>query len=555
MTEKRETLSRAAMGRAAAVGRPQAAGAPKRSLAAKLFRRTLPVVMLIVLLIQGSIAWITWTDQRRALERRAGVLTDLTAAAIATPLWYLDRTVFEPQVEALVSDRGFRYARVLDDNDEMLFETGTPPEPGSGAITVSRTIIEPQGHIKVGTLEVAFATGELNRIAILQVATAAFAVLLLTGALSITVQFAMRRLVVQPLGRMLRAMRQVEHKSWTTLDEPTDDELGQAAAAFNRMVAGLRAGDDARRLLEALQDAQAALVEKNVELETANRQVMESIRYARRIQEGILPDPAVLAPAMADIALLWEPLDVVGGDYCWMERRDGKCLILLADCTGHGVPGAFMTLVVASELKAILDVASMPAPDLILAELDRRLRARLRQDRPDPGGHDASDDGVDAAVCLYDEAAGTVAFAGAGLSLTVVGPDGVSSITGVRRSLGYRTLPPPGRIPVHLHQVRPGESFHLWTDGVTDHVGGPSRRLFGRRRMAALLASHADLPLADRLRALTAALDDWRGAEARRDDMTLVAFRPRLSGPLADGSTTAGHPAPTPTPTPTPDEP
>ncbi|MAD40664.1 MAG: serine phosphatase RsbU, regulator of sigma subunit [Tistrella sp.] len=554
MTEKRETLSRAAMG-GAAMGRVQAAGAPKRSLAAKLFRRTLPVVMLIVLLIQGSIAWITWTDQRRALERRAGVLTDLTAAAIATPLWYLDRTVFEPQVEALVSDQGFRYARVLDDNDEMLFETGTPPEPGSGVITVSRTIIEPQGHIKVGTLEVVFATGELNRIAILQVATAAFAVLLLTGALSITVQFAMRRLVVQPLGRMLRAMRQVEHKSWTTLDEPTDDELGQAAAAFNRMVAGLRAGDDARRLLEALQDAQAALVEKNVELETANRQVMESIRYARRIQEGILPDPAVLAPAMADIALLWEPLDVVGGDYCWMERRDGKCLILLADCTGHGVPGAFMTLVVASELKAILDVASMPAPDLILAELDRRLRARLRQDRPDPGGHDASDDGVDAAVCLYDEATGTVAFAGAGLSLTVVGPDGVSSITGVRRSLGYRTLPPPGRIPVHLHQVRPGESFHLWTDGVTDHVGGPSRRLFGRRRMAALLASHADLPLADRLRALTAALDDWRGAEARRDDMTLVAFRPRLPGPLADGSATAGLPTPTPTPTPTPDEP
>ena len=554
MTEKRETLSRAAMG-GAAMGRVQAAGAPKRSLAAKLFRRTLPVVMLIVLLIQGSIAWITWTDQRRALERRAGVLTDLTAAAIATPLWYLDRTVFEPQVEALVSDQGFRYARVLDDNDEMLFETGTPPEPGSGVITVSRTIIEPQGHIKVGTLEVVFATGELNRIAILQVATAAFAVLLLTGALSITVQFAMRRLVVQPLGRMLRAMRQVEHKSWTTLDEPTDDELGQAAAAFNRMVAGLRAGDDARRLLEALQDAQAALVEKNVELETANRQVMESIRYARRIQEGILPDPAVLAPAMADIALLWEPLDVVGGDYCWMERRDGKCLILLADCTGHGVPGAFMTLVVASELKAILDVASMPAPDLILAELDRRLRARLRQDRPDPGGHDASDDGVDAAVCLYDEATGTVAFAGAGLSLTVVGPDGVSSITGVRRSLGYRTLPPPGRIPVHLHQVRPGESFHLWTDGVTDHVGGPSRRLFGRRRMAALLASHADLPLADRLRALTAALDDWRGAEARRDDMTLVAFRPRLPGPLADGSATAGLPTPTPTQTPTPDEP
>ena len=226
MTEKRETLT------GAVIGRPPAAGAPKRSLAAKLFRRTLPVVMLIVLLIQGSIAWITWTDQRRALERRAGVLTDLTAAAIATPLWYLDRTVFEPQVEALVSDRGFRYARVLNDNDEMLFETGTPPEAGSGAITVSREIIEPQGHIKAGTLEVVFATDELNRIAILQVATAAFAVLLLTGALSITVQFAMRRLVVQPLGRMLRAMRQVEHKSWTTLDEPADDELGQAAAAF-----------------------------------------------------------------------------------------------------------------------------------------------------------------------------------------------------------------------------------------------------------------------------------------------------------------------------------
>lgn len=512
-------------------------GGPARSLAGKLFRRTLPVVVLVLLLIQGGIAWITWTDQRNALTHRAQIMAELTARAIATPIWYLDRTVFEPQVQALATDDGFRYARVFDELGKVLFQTGDAAAlNATDTIVVSRDIMEPKADLTVGRIELVIGTDELNRTAALLAMTALLAVLVLAAALSITVQIVMRRLVVKPLARMLAAMRQVERKSWVQLDDVGDDELGQAGAAFNRMVDGLRSGDDAKRLLAALQRAQSELVDKNQALEAANHQVMESIRYARRIQEGILPDATVLAPVMTEMAVLWEPLDLVGGDYCWMERRDGQALVLVADCTGHGVPGAFMTMVVASALRRILDRPIFPQPDVILTELDRIVRHRLRQDAPDlttaaddgRAPWDMSDDGLDAGVCIYDEATGLLYFAGAGLSLTVIGPDGVMSHTGVRRSLGYRTLPPPGSVPVHCHQVLPGERFYLWTDGVSDHVGGQPKRVFGRRRVAATLARLAHLSLDDQIQGLCADLDRYRGAEARRDDMTMVAFQPRL---------------------------
>jgi len=307
------------------------------------------------------------------------------------------------------------------------------------------------------------------------------------------------------------------------VDWSSGDEIGRLATAFNRMVEGLDSGDRAQRLLHDLEIAQARLIENNVALEKASRLVLDSIGYARKIQDGLLPDATCLGDLVAELYVSWQPLQQVGGDYYWLHRFGNRALILLADCTGHGVPGAFMTVVVASALDRILreqDVALTPSA--LLERLDRVVRERLRQDRPGA----ASDDGLDGAICLWDAETRTVTFAGANLALLAMQGGQLSTLKGTRRSLGYRPAPGDEPFAETVIPVGPGDAFYLFTDGMTDHVGGEPPRLFGRRRLAEVIEAARDLPLPQQLARMEETLADYRGPQQRRDDMTIIAFRP-----------------------------
>jgi serine phosphatase RsbU (regulator of sigma subunit) len=285
-----------------------------------------------------------------------------------------------------------------------------------------------------------------------------------------------------------------------------------------------------------LKEAMAALAEEKAEaerafaqldhahgeLEKANRLVLESIQYARRIQSAMLPDKRALGDAVKEIYVWWEPLHVVGGDYFWLERFGSRSLLVLADCTGHGVPGAFITLVVASALDRILHEQKQIDPARVLLALDEMVRARLRQDRPDA----ESDDGLDAAVCLWDSDARTLTFAGAGMPLIYVREGEVHEIRGARSSLAYAATRQARKFSNHTVEVEPGMTFYMLTDGVSDHMGGKPRRLFGRKRLASVLRDNQGIPMPEQITAIRQALDEYRGQEPRRDDTTLLGFRP-----------------------------
>jgi len=334
------------------------------------------------------------------------------------------------------------------------------------------------------------------------------------------------------------------------------DELGLLVRAFNHLLCAFQRGLEQRDAAEAelqaltrdledrvrertheLEGANAALAEEKEEteqafarldeahrdLDRANRLLVESIQYARRIQTALLPDKNALGDAVKEVHVCWEPLHVVGGDYFWLERIGGKSFLMIVDCTGHGVPGAFMTLVTASALDRILHERHMLQPSEVLTELDAMVRARLRQDHPEAD----SDDGLDAAICVWDHEAMTVTYAGANLPLLYAGRDGVPhDIRGTRASLGYATLPPTKPFEDHVIAVEAGMTFYMITDGIPDHMGGAPRRLLGRKRLKDMLAKVQGQPIEAQLTALQDDLDAWRGDEPRRDDMTLIGFRP-----------------------------
>lgn len=283
------------------------------------------------------------------------------------------------------------------------------------------------------------------------------------------------------------------------------------------------------RTMDKLQDALAESDRHKADLQEANEQLLEGIHYARKIQEGVLTDADSMRNSVEDAAMLWEPLQVVSGDFVWSNEVDDKVVFFVADCTGHGVPGALLTMVVSSELKKLLDHADVINPERLMLDLDQAVRHRLGQDRPpkDDMMSTSSDDGFEAALAIYDRNGNTLTFVGAGIPLFIQSPDGIKRIAADRHRLGYRSLRRPESFKVHTLAVEPDETFYIATDGATDHIGGEPKRAFGRKRLFDVLEANAYADLETQLTKLKAVLEDYRGSEPARDDYTVLAVTPR----------------------------
>lgn len=360
-------------------------------------------------------------------------------------------------------------------------------------------------------------------------------------------------LITKPLLRITAAIGRVDpaHPGAFLIDLPRGhrrDELGLLVGTVNDMLGesqhGLNDRDSAQSELAALaRDLERRVAERtnelarekegveralaqlnlaNTELEKANRDINDGIRYASRIQTALLPDQGALSGVVDELAVGWQPLDMVGGDYYWAGSFDSMGVIAVMDCTGHGVPGAFMTAVVASSFSRILHHHGHEDPAEMLTQLNRLVKTALRQDRDSA----VSNDGLDAAICVIDRAKATLTFAGANLPLLVAENGILRQVRGDRMSLGYLDSPEDYRFSAHSMTITPGSAFYLYTDGVTDQVGGDNNRLFGRRRLQEVLAGMGTRPVTEQMDALFQQLSLWRGEQRRRDDMTFVAFRP-----------------------------
>ncbi|WP_187272993.1 SpoIIE family protein phosphatase [Methylobacterium sp. WL69] len=504
--------------------RGSARGRDLDSLAHTLFLRIYPVIAIVVLVTQIGIAWVNYSDQIRLYTERANLLVALTASAVARPDWGAQPEIYRHQIQALARDPAFRAVILRDASGAVVTTLGDMPRGRAWDLIVAQADLVAAPEAKpVGHLTLAISAEALRGNAQKQALLALVTSIILMLAFVVTLHANVRRHVLAPLKRLLVAMREVEHKSWVTVEAGArfraSNEIDVISQAFNRMVEGLRTGDEAKQLLTELETAHAKLA-------AANGLVMESIGYARRIQSSVLPDRAALAGTGLEVGVLWEPLHVVGGDYFWLEEIDGLGIVVVADCTGHGVPGAFLTLIVATALDRILHERRLRDPVEILRVLDDMVRVQLRQD----GRGAESDDGLDCGVCIWDREKAELRFAGAGLALTSIADGTATRIRGAKRGLGYPLRPGDGFAVIEtVVPVSPGTTFYLMTDGITDQMGGPRRQLLGHRGVADILGAHQDMPLAGQMTALEQALTRYRDGEGRRDDMALVAFRPARS--------------------------
>jgi serine phosphatase RsbU (regulator of sigma subunit) len=265
------------------------------------------------------------------------------------------------------------------------------------------------------------------------------------------------------------------------------------------------------------------LKESEERVARAHRFMLDSVRYASRIQSAMLAARDALARSMHDYFLIWEPRDIVGGDFFWFHHTDLGYFIIIGDCTGHGVPGAFMTLIACGLLDRHLRAVESPSPGMLLGFLHRDLQLMLGQG----GGSDGeTDDGFEAGVCFVSPAQRKLVFAGAHFSLWRARDGEMVETKGDRMGIGYRRLPAERSFNEVTMELAANESFYMTTDGLLEQVGGTHRRCFGRKRFAEAISNRLGCSMADQRKALLATLACHQGQESRRDDVTVLGFVP-----------------------------
>ncbi|WP_207681779.1 SpoIIE family protein phosphatase [Desulfonema magnum] len=286
-----------------------------------------------------------------------------------------------------------------------------------------------------------------------------------------------------------------------------------------------------------LASANEQLDQKNSDLnktlekvEEANREITESITYARTIQRSLLAPLETVKSCLPDSFFIWKPCEIVSGDIYHIDRFEDGVLISVIDCTGHGVPGAFMTMLVFSAIRRITRTEKCHDPAEILNRLNYIIKKTLQQDTE----HALSNDGLDAAICFVQLSEkeqlvtnnASVIFAGAKLPLIYIQNEELKVIRGDRQSLGYKNSDLNFKFTNHRIPIEKGMSFYMYSDGFTDQLGGKKGLRFGNSRLKKLLKENVHLPFETQREILIHVFNEWleHGEYERQDDVTVAGF-------------------------------
>lgn len=263
------------------------------------------------------------------------------------------------------------------------------------------------------------------------------------------------------------------------------------------------------------------LEEQRDEIAIANKEITASIVYAQRIQQAILPEKEFIASIFPEHFIFFKPRDIVSGDFYWFSKKGGLAFAIAADCTGHGVPGAFMSMLGVTFLNEIVNEKNIIQPNEILNHLRQRIIHTLQQ----TGKADEAKDGMDMALCRINTRSLQMQYAGAYNPVYIVRNNQLTELK-------------PDKIPVSIHQqhtnkpfttqafqLQAGDMVYLFSDGFPDQFGGPRGRKFLSKRLKQMLLKVSSLPASQQKEAIGQQLQQWQGDEFQVDDILLTGLK------------------------------
>lgn len=266
---------------------------------------------------------------------------------------------------------------------------------------------------------------------------------------------------------------------------------------------------------------EAKVAERTYELAQKNADITSSIQYAKRIQSAILPELQVIYEHLPESFVLYKPKDIVSGDFYWFAQKNGINILAVGDCTGHGVPGALMSMIGHNLLNQIVQEKGIVEPDQILFELNIGVRAALKQD------HNEQDttDGMDIAICCFDTVRKEVLYAGALRPLIVIRKSLLTKIESDRFPIGGSQDTRDKKFTLHRFPVESGDLLYMFSDGFADQFGGEKGKKFMVKNLLQKLTLIQDKPMKEQALLLEKTFDDWKAGYQQVDDVLVVGVR------------------------------
>ncbi|MGZ6540052.1 MAG: tetratricopeptide repeat protein, partial [Bacteroidia bacterium] len=297
---------------------------------------------------------------------------------------------------------------------------------------------------------------------------------------------------------------------------------------YNRYRLKQKANDRLQNAFQEIEEKNEKLIEVyNVleqnrdEIVTKNKEITDSIKYAKRLQEAILPTNDFISGLFPQSFVLYKPKDIVSGDFYWFERWGDKKLFAAVDCTGHGVPGAFMSIVGFNQLNQAVNESGLSRPNLILNALNKGITKALKQTLEGS----TVKDGMDIALCAFDQTKNILEYSGAYNSLWYIRNNSLTEIKADKKPIGVFLGEELKPFTNHEIQLEKGDTVYIFTDGFADQFGGPKGKKFKYKPLQQLLLDNQHLSMQEQRDLLDFTIEKWKGTLEQVDDILIIGIK------------------------------
>ncbi|MCK4662581.1 MAG: SpoIIE family protein phosphatase [Bacteroidales bacterium] len=308
-----------------------------------------------------------------------------------------------------------------------------------------------------------------------------------------------------------------EINDYKTKIELNDDNI------FTVVLASLRTYDAIITLESFRQSLEQKVIERTKEVVTQKEKITNSIQYARNIQNAILPSEKAICKITMDYFIFFRPRDIVSGDFYWFSEQNGKLFLAAVDCTGHGVPGAFMSMIGNTLLNEIVNEKKIYTPSKILEKLNASIIYALSQDEKQ---EHSSDDGMNISLCCIDKTLNEIQISSAIQDVIIINNNEIKTIHGDIYSIGgVLSIKQDAHFTDHIEKIKKGTTIYLFSDGFQDQFNWESKKKFTLKRLKDLLFENRHLKMQEQYKKLVAAFENWKGDFKQVDDVLVMGIK------------------------------
>ncbi|MCD6019247.1 MAG: hypothetical protein K0S53_2368 [Bacteroidetes bacterium] len=261
------------------------------------------------------------------------------------------------------------------------------------------------------------------------------------------------------------------------------------------------------------------LKEKNNIIAEQNKDLIDSINYARRIQQAILPERILEEHILKNGFVLYKPKHIVSGDFYWLHKAGNEIFIAVIDCTGHGVPGALLTMLAHNAINRAVIEKGLTDPTLILDDMNTEVKSSLKQNQ-----NTEIRDSMEVGIVHLNTLTNQLQFAGANTSLTYIQNDELKIANGGKCSVGSVQEGEIALPVTHTIGLKAGDSFYLYSDGFADQFGGPKGKKYKYKQLEELMKENCHKSPLQQKEKLSNSFENWRGDLEQVDDVTVIGF-------------------------------